>query len=118
MLFLQLRVNILMFFALFFSVVDAMDMPFLNAYLDSLGAPNFRKGCNYAAAGSTVLPATATSVSPFSFGVQVNQFLHFKARVLELREGKGILVIFLNMKLEISERTIFLMIFSVAFFRR
>ncbi|CAK9314929.1 unnamed protein product [Citrullus colocynthis] len=70
-------------------LMDAMDMPYLNAYLDSLGAPNFRKGCNYAAAGSTVLPATATSVSPFSFGVQVNQFLHFKARVLELREGKG-----------------------------
>ncbi|XP_038877762.1 GDSL esterase/lipase At1g54790-like [Benincasa hispida] len=70
-------------------LLDAMDMPYLNPYLDSLGAPNFRKGCNYAAAGSTVLPATATSVSPFSFGVQVNQFLHFKARVLELREGKG-----------------------------
>ncbi|XP_022937636.1 GDSL esterase/lipase At1g54790-like isoform X2 [Cucurbita moschata] len=69
--------------------VDAMDMPYLNANLDSLDAPNFRKGCNYAAAGSTILPATATSFCPFSFGVQVNQFLHFKARVLELRTGKG-----------------------------
>jgi hypothetical protein len=64
--------------------VDAMELPFLNAYLDSVGVPNFRKGCNFAAAGSTILPATATSVSPFSFGVQVNQFLRFKARVLEL----------------------------------
>ncbi|XP_023521576.1 GDSL esterase/lipase At1g54790-like isoform X1 [Cucurbita pepo subsp. pepo] len=70
-------------------LLDAMDMPYLNAYLDSLGAPNFRKGCNYAAAGSTILPATATSFCPFSFGVQVNQFLHFKAKVLELRAGKG-----------------------------
>ncbi|XP_022150805.1 GDSL esterase/lipase At1g54790-like isoform X1 [Momordica charantia] len=70
-------------------LMDAMDLPYLNAYLDSIGVPNFRKGCNFAAAGSTVLPATATSVSPFSFGVQVNQFLHFKARVLELRAAKG-----------------------------
>lgn len=64
--------------------VDAMDLPFLNAYLDSIGLPNFRRGCNFAAAGSTILPATATSVSPFSFGLQVAQFLRFKARVIEL----------------------------------
>lgn len=66
-----------------------MDLPFLNAYLDSIGVPSFRKGCNFAAAGSTTLPATATSVSPFSFGLQVSQFLRFKARVLELL-AKGI----------------------------
>ncbi|KAJ6413930.1 hypothetical protein OIU84_006686 [Salix udensis] len=65
-------------------LMDAMELPFLNAYLESVGAPNFRKGCNFAAAGSTILPATATSVCPFSFGIQVNQFLQFKARVLEL----------------------------------
>ncbi|KAI4372256.1 hypothetical protein MLD38_010509 [Melastoma candidum] len=65
-------------------LVDAMDMPFLNAYLDSIGSPSFRTGCNFAAAGSTILPATATSVSPFSFGIQVSQFLRFKARVLQL----------------------------------
>ncbi|KAI4350004.1 hypothetical protein L6164_010537 [Bauhinia variegata] len=65
-------------------LMDAMDLPFLNAYLDSLGLPNFRKGCNFAAAASTILPATATSLSPFSFGVQVSQFIRFKARVLEL----------------------------------
>ncbi len=69
--------------------VDEMDLPFLNAYLDSIGAPNFRKGCNFAAAGSTIRPATPTSVSPFSFGVQVSQFLRFKARVLDLL-AKGI----------------------------
>ncbi|KAF6135946.1 hypothetical protein GIB67_006838 [Kingdonia uniflora] len=64
--------------------VDAMDLPLLNSYLDSIGAPIFRKGCNFAAAGSTVLPATASSVSPFSFGIQVAQFFRFKIRVLEL----------------------------------
>ncbi|TYK18301.1 traB domain-containing protein isoform X2 [Cucumis melo var. makuwa] len=41
---------------------------------------------------STVLPETATFVSPFSFVVQVNQYLNFEARVLQLREGKRILV--------------------------
>lgn len=61
-----------------------MDLPFLNAYLDSIGAPSFQKGCNFAAAGSTILPANPTSVSPFSFGIQVNEFLRFKLRVLEL----------------------------------
>lgn len=69
-----------------------MDLPFLNAYLDSIGLPNFRKGCNFAAAGSTIRPPTPTSVSPFSFGVQVAQFLRFKARVLELL-SKGIFVV-------------------------
>ncbi|XAR49089.1 Alpha-L-fucosidase [Bertholletia excelsa] len=65
-------------------LMDAMDLPFLNPYLDAIGVPNFRKGCNFAVAGSTVLPATATSVSPFSFGIQVSQFLRFKSRVLDL----------------------------------
>ncbi|KAJ0080009.1 hypothetical protein Patl1_22763 [Pistacia atlantica] len=65
-------------------LMDEMDLPFLNAYLDSIGAPSFQKGCNFAAAGSTILPANPTSVSPFSFGIQVNQFLRFKRRVLEL----------------------------------
>ncbi|XP_019417988.1 PREDICTED: GDSL esterase/lipase At1g54790 isoform X1 [Lupinus angustifolius] len=64
--------------------MDAMDLPFLNAYLDSLGLPSFKKGCNFAAAGSTILPATASSICPFSFGIQVSQFLRFKARALEL----------------------------------
>ncbi|KAK4744708.1 hypothetical protein SAY87_011020 [Trapa incisa] len=70
-------------------LMDAMDLPFLNAYMDSVGAPIFQKGCNFAAAGSTILPASANSVSPFSFRVQVNQFIRFKARVLQLAaEGK------------------------------
>ncbi|XVF57387.1 hypothetical protein PTKIN_Ptkin06aG0201100 [Pterospermum kingtungense] len=65
-------------------LMDAMNLPFLNAYLDSIGIPSFRKGCNFAAAGSTILPPTAQAVSPFPFGIQVAQFVRFKARVLEL----------------------------------
>lgn len=64
--------------------VDAIDMPLLNAYFHSIGAPSFQKGCNFAAAGSTILPATAASVSPFSFGIQVAQFFQFKNQVLQL----------------------------------
>ncbi|KAI3515148.1 hypothetical protein L1887_13900 [Cichorium endivia] len=66
-------------------LMDAMDLPFLNAYLEALGVPNFRKGCNFAAAGSTILPPTANAVSPFSFGIQVAQYFRFKARVLQLQ---------------------------------
>ncbi|GMJ11792.1 hypothetical protein like AT1G54790 [Hibiscus trionum] len=65
-------------------LMDAMDLPFLNAYLDSIGTPSFRKGCNFAAAGSTIEPPTAHAVSPFSFRVQVAHFVRFKARVLRL----------------------------------
>ncbi|XP_075483271.1 GDSL esterase/lipase At1g54790 [Primulina tabacum] len=66
-------------------LMDAMDLPFLNSYLEAIGAPSFRTGCNFAAAGSTVLPATASSVSPFSFGIQVAQFFRFKAKVQDLQ---------------------------------
>lgn len=72
------------FWGIFVVAVDAMDMPFLNAYLDSIGTPSFHKGCNFAAAGSTIHPPTVHSVSPFSLGVQVAQFIRFKARVLDL----------------------------------
>jgi len=67
-----------------------MDFPFLNAYIDSLGLANFHQGCNFAVAGSTILPATAASISPFGFGAQVSQFLLFKARVLEMLTGSTI----------------------------
>ncbi|KAJ7973391.1 GDSL esterase/lipase [Quillaja saponaria] len=65
-------------------LMDAMDLPFLNPYLGSEGLPSFRKGCNFAVAASTILPATAASVTQFSFGIQVAQFLRFKARALDL----------------------------------
>nr|XP_015875181.2 GDSL esterase/lipase At1g54790-like [Ziziphus jujuba var. spinosa] len=64
-------------------LMDGLGLPFLNSYLDSIGEPSFQKGCNFAASRSTILPATAPS-RPFSFGVQVDQFIRFKTRVLEL----------------------------------
>ncbi|XP_044500453.1 GDSL esterase/lipase At1g54790-like isoform X2 [Mangifera indica] len=64
--------------------MDAMDLPFLNAYLDSIGTPSFQKGCNFAVAGSTILPANPTSVSPFSLWYQVNHLIRLKHRALEL----------------------------------
>ncbi|KAL3520849.1 hypothetical protein ACH5RR_018998 [Cinchona calisaya] len=66
-------------------LMDAMDLPYLNPYLDSIHAPSFKKGCDFAVAGSTILPPTAYAVSPFSFGVQVAQFIRFKNRVLDLQ---------------------------------
>jgi hypothetical protein len=64
-----------------------MELPFLNAYLQSVGAPSFQRGTNFAAAGCTILPAKPTSVSPFSFGLQIAQFLQFKSEVLQLLDG-------------------------------
>ncbi|KAH7837870.1 hypothetical protein Vadar_019150 [Vaccinium darrowii] len=65
-------------------LMDVTGMPFLNPYLDSVGAPNFQTGCNFATGGSTILPAKANSTSPFSFGIQVAQFIQFKTRVHEI----------------------------------
>lgn len=68
--------------------MNAMDLPFLNPYLDSVGAPDFWTGCNFATGGSTIRPANAASTSPFSLGIQVAQFVRFKARVHLLTKGK------------------------------
>lgn len=66
-------------------LMDALDLPYLNPYLDSIGAPSFKRGCDFAVAASTILPAAANALSPFSFGVQVAQFIRFKSRVLDLQ---------------------------------
>ncbi|GFY94843.1 GDSL-like Lipase/Acylhydrolase superfamily protein [Actinidia rufa] len=66
-------------------LMDAMGLPFLNPYLNAIGAPSFKNGCNFAAAGCTVLPATGSSICPYSLRIQVAQFLRFKALVLELQ---------------------------------
>ncbi|KAL7246423.1 hypothetical protein ACSBR2_001510 [Camellia fascicularis] len=60
----------------------------LNPYLNAIGAPSFRNGCNFAASSCTVLPATAQFDCPFSFGIQVSQFLRLKAEVLRLQSKK------------------------------
>nr|CAB3461535.1 unnamed protein product [Digitaria exilis] len=69
-------------------LMEALDMPLLNAYLDSLGTPSFRTGVNFAQAGCSITPATPTSVSPFSFGLQIKQFFAFKDKVTKLH-SKG-----------------------------
>jgi hypothetical protein len=73
-----------------------MDIPFLNTYLDSLGTPNFRTGVNFAQAGCSVTPANPTSVSPFSFGLQIKQFFAFKNKVTKLL-SKGMKVCLLGL---------------------
>ncbi|XP_041994029.1 GDSL esterase/lipase At1g54790-like [Salvia splendens] len=65
-------------------LMDAMELPLLNPYLESIAAPIFKRGCNFAAAGATTLPATANSVCPFSFKIQVAQFLRFKAKAMDI----------------------------------
>ncbi|KAL1563237.1 acetylajmaline esterase [Salvia divinorum] len=65
-------------------LMDAMDLPLLNPYLESIAAPIFRSGCNFAAAGATTLPPTPHSVCPFSFKIQVAQFLRFKAKAVDI----------------------------------
>jgi len=65
--------------------VDAMNRPFQNPNVDSVGAPNFHKRCNFATAGSTKLPANTASPCPFSFGIQVRAkvFFSFSLHVLQ-----------------------------------
>ncbi|KAF3777873.1 GDSL esterase/lipase [Nymphaea thermarum] len=66
-------------------------LPYLNAYLDSVGS-NFSHGANFATAGSTILRQNTTlfqsGFSPFSLDVQSWQFNQFKARG-SVAYGKG-----------------------------
>ncbi|PSS26695.1 GDSL esterase/lipase [Actinidia chinensis var. chinensis] len=66
-------------------LMDALGLPFLNPYLNAIGVPSFKNGCNFAAAGCTVLPATGLSICPYSLQIQVAQFRRFKALALELQ---------------------------------
>lgn len=65
-------------------LMEAIDRPYLRPYLDSVSTQSYRRGCNFAAGGSTVQKANAASISPFGFGVQVSQFITFKSKVLQL----------------------------------
>ncbi|CAM8897244.1 unnamed protein product [Rhodiola kirilowii] len=59
---------------------QSVDTSFLSPYLDSLGS-TFTNGANFAIVGSSTLPKYV----PFALNVQVMQFLHFKAKSLELK---------------------------------
>ncbi|KDP23357.1 hypothetical protein JCGZ_23190 [Jatropha curcas] len=59
---------------------QSLNASFLNPYLDSLAGSRFSNGVNFAVVGSSTLPKFV----PFSLNIQIMQFLHFKARALEL----------------------------------
>ncbi|CAD5171200.1 unnamed protein product [Musa acuminata subsp. malaccensis] len=64
-------------------IAQDLGLPFLNAYLDSVGT-NFSHGANFATAGSTIRRQNTTlfqtGYSPFSLDVQSWQFTQFKSR--------------------------------------
>lgn len=66
-----------------------LGLPYVSAYLDSIGT-SFRHGANFAAAGSTVQPADAKMLqgggrqNPLALDIQIRQFEQFKARTADL----------------------------------
>ncbi|GLT53163.1 hypothetical protein SLA2020_264530 [Shorea laevis] len=71
-------------------IAKSVGLPYLSAYLDSLGA-NFKHGANFATYASTIrLPAiiipAGGGFSPFYLDVQFEQFLQFKARSQLIRQ--------------------------------
>ncbi|OMO69650.1 Lipase, GDSL [Corchorus olitorius] len=63
-----------------FKVAENLKLPYLSAYLDSVGT-SFRHGANFATGGSSVRPP---GYSPFNLGVQISQFIQFKSRTTSL----------------------------------
>lgn len=64
-----------------FISVESLGIPYLSAFLDSLGS-NFTHGANFATAGSTIRPQNTTlhdvgGFSPISLNVQQSQFHDF-----------------------------------------
>lgn len=74
-------------FAVIFCAAEKLGLPFVSAYLDSVGS-DYRHGANFATGGSTIQPidgrAFEASFSPISLDVQLLQFQQFKARTNEL----------------------------------
>ncbi|KAE8690837.1 GDSL esterase/lipase [Hibiscus syriacus] len=70
-------------------VAESLGLPYLSAFLDSLGT-NFTRGANFATAGSTIRPQTTTlhqsGFSPFSLNVQYYEFHDFHLRSQTLRK--------------------------------
>ncbi|WVZ71288.1 hypothetical protein U9M48_019890 [Paspalum notatum var. saurae] len=58
---------------------ESLNMSYLSPYLEALGS-DFTGGANFAISGSSTLPRTVA----FALHVQVQQFLHFKQRSLDL----------------------------------
>ncbi|XP_042456363.1 GDSL esterase/lipase LIP-4-like isoform X2 [Zingiber officinale] len=58
---------------------ESINASYLSPYLESLGS-DFRGGANFAFSGASTLPPNV----PFSLAIQVQQFLRFKSRSMEL----------------------------------
>ncbi|MFQ6628594.1 hypothetical protein Gotur_008123, partial [Gossypium turneri] len=75
-------------------IAQAFGLPFINAYLDSVGT-NFSHGINFATAASTIrLPISVIpngAFSPFYLGFQYSQFEQFKVRSQMIRKQGGLL---------------------------
>lgn len=72
------------------NAAQALGLPFLSPYLQSIGS-DYRHGANFATLASTVLlPNTSlfvTGISPFSLAIQLNQIKEFKVRVDEFHNS-------------------------------
>ncbi|KAK1271497.1 GDSL esterase/lipase [Acorus gramineus] len=64
-------------------MAEGLGLPYLSAYLDSLGT-NFSHGVNFATAASTIGPQNQSlaisGFSSFSLDIQLTQFMQFKSR--------------------------------------
>lgn len=69
------------------SVAERLKLPYLSAYLNSIGT-NYRHGANFATGGSTIRRQNETifeyGISPFSLDMQIVQFNQFKSRTGDL----------------------------------
>ncbi|KAI4337817.1 hypothetical protein L6164_016188 [Bauhinia variegata] len=74
-------------------IAQSFELPYLSAYLDSLGT-NFSHGANYAVSASTIRPPPSIlpqgSFSPFYLDVQYTQFSNFRPRTQAIRNQGGI----------------------------
>ncbi|CAN1218916.1 GDSL esterase/lipase At4g01130 [Linum perenne] len=69
---------------------EALGIPFLSPYLQSIGS-DYRHGANFATLASTVLlPNTSlfvTGISPFSLAIQLNQMKQFKLQTVDFHSN-------------------------------
>ncbi|QCD99519.1 esterase-like [Vigna unguiculata] len=73
-------------------MAQSFGLPFLSPYLDSMGS-NFSRGANFASAGSTIRLQQAAGqfrTSPFSLGLQYQQFERFKPNAKFIRGQGGV----------------------------
>ncbi|GKV37304.1 hypothetical protein SLEP1_g45346 [Rubroshorea leprosula] len=63
-------------------IAEHLKLPYLSAYLDSVGA-DFEHGANFATGGSSII---LPGYSPFDLGIQIAQFIQFKSRTTALYE--------------------------------